>query len=79
MTRAYNYWQKLEQISIDEVIAELQEVSTNIISQKWFTPDFAEQLIGFLGEVAKADGVILDSEKLSLIDLADIWNVKPRL
>ena len=79
MTRAYNYWQKLEQISIDDVLAELQEVSTNIASQRWFTPDFANQLIGFLGEVAKADGVILDSEKFSLIDLANIWNVKPRL
>ena len=79
LARAYNYWQEIEQISIDEVLAELHEISAAIISQKWFTPDFAEQLIGFLGEVAKADGVILDSEKFTLVDLSNMWNVNPHL
>ena len=79
ITRAYNYWKKLEQISIDEVLAELQEISTNIVSQEWFTPDFAKKLIGYLGEVARADGVVLDSEKFALIDLSNLWDVNPHL
>ena len=79
MVKAYEYWFEVKEESIDEVLSELQEISTAIISQPWFDSDFAEKLIDFLGEIAKADGVVLDSEKFTLVDLASLWNVKPHL
>ena len=79
MVKAYEYWNEVKEESIDEVLSELQEISTAIISQPWFDSDFAEKLIDFLGEIAKADGVVLDSEKFTLVDLASLWNVKPHL
>ena len=79
MVKAYEYWYEVKEESIDEVLSELQEISTAIISQPWFDSDFAEKLIEFLGEIAKADGVVLDSEEFTLVDLASLWNVKPHL
>ena len=79
MVKAYEYWYKVKEESIDEVLSELQEISTAIISQPWFDSDFAEKIIDFLGEIAKADGVVLDSEKFTLVDLASLWKVKPHL
>ncbi len=79
MVKAYEYWYEVKEESIDEVLSELQEISTAIISQPWFDTEFAEKLIDFLGEIAKADGVVLDSEKFTLVDLASIWKVKPHL
>ena len=79
MVKAYKYWNEVKQESIDEILSELQDISTEIISQNWFDYDFAEKLIDFLGEIAKADGVVLDSEKFTLIDLANLWKVNPHL
>ena len=79
MVKAYEYWYEVKEESVDEVLSELQEISTAIISQPWFDSDFAEKLIDFLGEIAKADGVVLDSEKFTLVDLASLWKVKPHL
>ncbi len=79
MAKAYKYWNEVKKESIDEILSELQEVSTEITSQNWFNSDFAEKLIDFLGEIAKADGVVLESEKFTLIDLANLWKVKPHL
>ena len=79
MVKAYQYWNVVKEESIDEILSELQEISTEIISQNWFDSDFAEKLIDFLGEIAKADGVVLESEKFTLIDLANLWKVKPHL
>jgi len=79
MVKAYEYWYAVKEESIDEVLSELQEISTAITSQPWFDTEFAEKLIDFLGEIAKADGVVLDSEKFTLVDLASLWKVKPHL
>ena len=79
MVKAYKYWNEVKGESIDEILSELQEISTEIISQNWFDSDFAEKQIDFLGEIAKADGVVLESEKFTLIDLANLWKVKPHL
>ena len=79
MVKAYEYWHEVKEESIDEVLSELQEISTVIISQPWFDSAFAEKIIDFLGEIAKADGVVLDSEKFTLVDLASLWKVKPHL
>ncbi len=79
MVKAYEYWYEVKEESIDEVLSELQEISTAIISQPWFDTEFAEKLIDFLGEIATADGVVLDSEKFTLVDLASLWKVKPHL
>ena len=66
-------------LSLDEILSELQEISTEIVFQDWFDSDFAEKIIDFLGEIAKADGVVLDSEKFTLVDLANLWKVKAHL
>ena len=79
MIGAFEYWKNFEEQPIDEILSELHEISTEIVSQDWFTIDFAEKLIEFLAEVAKADGVVLQSEKFTLVDLANLWEVKPRL
>tara|TARA_B100001250_G_scaffold378291_1_gene368015 strand:- start:4759 stop:5178 length:420 start_codon:yes stop_codon:yes gene_type:complete len=79
MIKGYKYWEEVKNESIDEVLSELQEVSAEIKSQSWFNSDFAEKLIDFLGEIAKADGVVLDSEKFTLVDIANLWEVKPHL
>ena len=79
MIKAFQYWNEVKKESMDEILSELQEISTEIMSQDWFNSDFAEKLIDFLGEIAKADGVVLDSEKFTLIDLANLWKVKPHL
>ena len=79
MIGAFEYWKSFEKQSIDEILSELHEISTRIVSQDWFNIDFAEKLIEFLSEVAKADGVVLQSEKFTLLDLANLWKVNPRL
>ena len=79
MVKAYQYWYEVQEESLDEVLSELQEVASQIKFQNWFDSDFADELIGFLGEIAKADGVVLDSEKFTLVDLANLWDVKPHL
>ena len=79
MVKAYQYWYEVQEESLDEVLSELQEVAAQIKFQNWFDSDFADELIGFLGEIAKADGVVLDSEKFTLVDLANLWDVKPHL
>ena len=79
MVKAYQYWNELKEESIDEILSELQEISTEIVFQDWFDSDFAEKIIDFLGEIAKADGVVLESEKFTLVDLANLWKVKAHL
>ena len=79
MDKAYQYWNEINDESIDEVLSELQEVAAEIKFQNWFNSDFAEKLIEFLGEIAKVDGVVLDSEKFTLVDLANLWDVEPHL
>ena len=79
MVKAYQYWNKIKEESIDEILLELQDISTEIVSQDWFNSDFAERLIDFLGEIARADGVVLDSEKFTLVDPANLWKVKAHL
>ena len=79
MIKGYKYWNEVKNESMDEVLSELQEVLAEIRFQNWFNSDFAEKLIDFLGEIAKADGVVLDSEKFTLVDIANLWEVKPHL
>ncbi len=33
-------------------------------------------MIGFLYEVAEADGVVLDNEKFSIEDLSSLWEIE---
>jgi len=47
MIGAFEYWKNFEEQSIDEILSELHEISTEIVSQDWFTIDFAEKLINF--------------------------------
>ena len=79
MIKGYKYWNEVKNESIDEVLSELQDVSFEITNQTWFDSNFAEKLIDFLGQIAKADGVVLDSEKFTLVDIANLWHVKPHL
>ena len=79
MITGYKYWNEIQKESIDEVLTELQDIAGQIKSQNWFDYDFAQKMIDFLAEIAKADGVVLDNEKFSLDDLANLWEVETRL
>ena len=79
MISAYKYWDEIQKESIDEVLTELQDIAGQIKFQNWFDFDFAQKMIDFLAEIAKADGVVLDNEKFSLDDLANLWDVESRL
>ena len=79
MITAYRYWDEIQKESIDEVLTELQDIAGQIKFQNWFDDDFARKMIGILAEIAKADGVVLDNEKFSLDDLANLWEVESHL
>ena len=79
MITGYKYWNEIQKESIDEVLTELQDIAGQIKFQNWFDYDFAQKMIDFLAEIAKADGVVLDNEKFSLDDLAILWEVETRL
>ena len=55
MITAYRYWDEIQKESIDEVLAELQDIAGQIKFQNWFDDDFARQMIDILAEIAKAD------------------------
>ena len=79
MITAYRYWDEIQKESIDEVLTELQDIAGQIKFQNWFDDDFSRKMIDILAEIAKADGVVLDNEKFSLDDLANLWEVESHL
>ena len=76
MSTVYRYWSDVQDESLDEVLTELQDIASEIKKQEWFDPNFAQKMIDFLAEIAKADGIVLDNEKFSLIDLSNLWEVE---
>lgn len=76
MEIAYRYWNELQNESVDDVLSELQKIAGEMKSESWFDHDFAKKMIGFLYEVARADGVVLDNEKFSIEDLSSLWELE---
>ena len=76
MSIVYRYWSDVHDESLDEVLTELQEIASEIKKQDWFDSNFAQKMIDFLAEIAKADGIVLDNEKFSLNDLSNLWEVE---
>tara|TARA_Y100000768_G_scaffold379248_1_gene354695 strand:+ start:111 stop:530 length:420 start_codon:yes stop_codon:yes gene_type:complete len=76
MSTVYKYWSDVQDESLDEVLTELQDIASEIKKEEWFDPNFAQKMIDFLAEIAKADGIVLDNEKFSLIDLSNLWEVE---
>ena len=79
MSTVYKYWSDVQEESFDEVLAELQDIASEIKKEDWFDSNFAQKMIDFLAEIAKADGIVLDNEKFSLDDLSNLWEVESRL
>ena len=79
MSTAYRYWSDVQNDSLDEVLTELQEIAGEIKNQDWFDTNFAQKMVDFLAEIAKADGIVLDNEIFSLNDLSNLWEVECRL
>ena len=79
MSTVYKYWSDVQEESFDEVLAELQDIASEIKKEDWFDSIFAQKMIDFLAEIAKADGIVLDNEKFSLDDLSNLWEVESRL
>ena len=79
MSIVYRYWNNVQNESLDEVLTELQEIAGEIKNQDWFDTNFAQKMVDFLAEIAKADGIVLDNEKFSLNDLSNLWEVECRL
>ena len=76
MSTVYRYWSDVQDESLDEVLTELQDIASEIKKEEWFDPNFAQKMIDFLAEIAKADGIVLDNEKFSLNDLSNLWEVE---
>ena len=76
MSTVYKYLSDVQDESLDEVLTELQDIASEIKKEEWFDPNFAQKMIDFLSEIAKADGIVLDNEKFSLIDLSNLWEVE---
>ena len=76
MSTVYKYWSDVQDESLDEVLTELQDIASEIKKEEWFDPNFAQKMIDFLAEIAKADGIVLDNEKFSLNDLSNLWEVE---
>ena len=76
MSTVYRYWIDVKDESLDEVLTELQDIASEIKKEDWFDPNFAQKMIDFLAEIAKADGIVLDNEKFSLNDLSNLWEVE---
>ena len=76
MSTVYRYWSEVQDESLDEVLTELQDIASEIKKEDWFDPNFAQKMIDFLAEIAKADGIVLDNEKFSLNDLSNLWEVE---
>jgi hypothetical protein len=79
MSKVYKYWNDIQKESLDEVLTELQDIAGEIKKEDWFDSNFAQKMIDFLAEIAKADGIVLDNEKFSLNDLSNLWEVEYRL
>ena len=79
MSTVYRYWSDVQNDSLDEVLTELQEIAGEIKNQDWFDTNFAQKMVDFLAEIAKADGIVLDNEIFSLNDLSNLWEVECRL
>ena len=79
MSTVYRYWSDVQNDSLDEVLTELQEIAGEIKNQDWFDTNFAQKMVDFLAEIAKADGIVLDNEIFSLNDLSNLWEVESRL
>ena len=79
MSIVYRYWNNVQNESLDEVLTELQEIAGEIKNQDWFDTNFAQKMVDFLAEIAKADGIVLDNEIFSLNDLSNLWEVECRL
>ena len=76
MSTVYKYWSDVQDESLDEVLTELQDIASEIKKEEWFDPNFAQKMIDFLAEIAKADGIVLDNEKFNLNDLSNLWEVE---
>ena len=76
MSTVYKYWSDVQDESLDEVLTELQDIASEIKKEEWFDPNFAQKMIDFLAEIAKADGIVLDNEKFILNDLSNLWEVE---
>ena len=76
MSTVYRYWSDVQDESLDELLTELQDIASEIKKEDWFDPNFAQKMIDFLAEIAKADGIVLDNEKFSLNDLSNLWEVE---
>jgi hypothetical protein len=79
MSTVYRYWSDVQNDSLDEVLTELREIAGEIKNQDWFDTNFAQKMVDFLAEIAKADGIVLDNEIFSLNDLSNLWEVECRL
>ncbi len=60
----------------EQFLKELNDVQFWIQNQEWFNPIFAQNLVNWIGEIARADGKIIDNEIASLKSLAKSWRVE---
>ncbi len=59
-----------------EIAKEVQKAANYLKDQEWFNPTFAQSLISDLVDVAEADGEVIENEKKSINEIAQLWGLE---
>ena len=76
MKKAFDWYDRSLMQSDEQLIKEVLDVAHWIKNQEWFNPIFAQNLVNWIGELAIADGEVINNEIDSLKSLAQSWGVK---
>ncbi len=59
-----------------KIADEVQKAITNLKSQPWFNRSFAQSLIADLVAIAEADGEVIEKEKKTINEIAQLWDLE---
>ena len=59
-----------------KIADEVQKAITNLKSQPWFNRSFAQSLIADLVAIAEADGEVIEKEKKTINEIAQLWGLE---
>ena len=69
MSTVYKYWSDVQDESLDEVLTELQDIASEMKKEDWFDPNFAQKMIDFLSEIARANNIVQEKAHDALSDV----------
>ena len=75
MKKSFDWYCRSSNQSDEMLLKEIEDVSGWIKDQEWFNPTFAQNLVDWLTDIAKADGKVINNERGSIQNLAQSWGV----